>query len=229
MLGLIDAEGGRAMRFATVGGMFAVGTYQPYSEGAKRGLHCVIHFHVTSTKGQGGKIGLIQACQATQFINGSWQEYLTSDAQDEKVSSDGWFIDAGGSRNPVFGMRVKSNLSTVEANKIQNGQSSQGGLHGTKSKFGTNHPTELDPAFLEDRPSRTATGNPIRHHFETAAVLIEGEWKGEVLGALTWGYEIDAQRTLTLVTPAAADAVTANWRGAAEAWNLGAGLKVPLK
>jgi hypothetical protein len=219
----VGTNEGAAMRFATAGGLFSVAIYQPVDAGnGKKGVHCRIHFFPTLANPD-DRVALIQACSPMIETDAGWDLYLTSEARDERVAGD-WFIDAGGSDNPAFGLR-NNHLQGPVRLRIENGKGS--GFPGSDGNVGSWMPDALDSAHLDDQPTRTACRRNIRHHFETVALCVAGTQRGRPLGAIHWGYDIDAADKLKLKPPSANDGCSTEWQGAAQAWNRGAGLKIP--
>ena len=217
------------MTFHTSGGFFEVMTYQPLKDDRKRGVTCKIFFHPSANAGDSA-VGLVQACHAIKFSKSTnaWENYLTSAAGDEILSDAGWFIDAGGSENPVFAMAIDQHKDMSTRFRLEEGVPS--GWSGGNGGYGRYNASGLQGAFIDDEPKRTFTmgKQSMKHEFETAALCLTGPFAGKCLGTIHWGYEVDASDNLNRIRLQAADSPSDRWRGAASAWNDRKQIKIPL-
>jgi hypothetical protein len=206
------------------GGFFTV-TCNPIVGDKDRGVQCTICFH-PSNPAKDSVVGLIQACHPIKFHKkeGKWIPYRTGGG--EILSPTDWFIDAGDSKNPVYGMvvddrkelGVKFNLEAGRPDRYDWGTGYYGGYSATK----------LNPAIIRDQPSRHWAGQAIKHEFESAALCLSGERRGRSLGVVRWGYEVDDKGVMAAMQPQFSQKPTDDWLGAATAWNnVGTNIKIP--
>jgi hypothetical protein len=103
-------------------------------------------------------------------------------------------------------------------------EKSEGTAIGRRRRFSTNL-----PAKLWDKPSSDYGNNnwTVGKSFETTAVVLEGEHKGDYLGSVRWGYEKSPDDKKTRLAPALVKASngqpTDDFLESASRWNAGDG------
>src|ERR1044071_2097626 len=135
---------------ALTGGFVAI-TGIPIVSDKERGVRCKLCLHPSESAGD-AIVGFIQACRPTRFkkAENRWELFITSHAQDEILSPTGWFIDAGGDRNPVFGMRVDDRKDASVRFELKEGRPN--GTNGGNGADGAFNQNRLKPAIIDDHP-----------------------------------------------------------------------------
>lgn len=140
---------------------------------------------------------------------------------------EGRYMDRAAQRtNPMYGV---NNQAAGTANPQLGG-----GANAANSRWGhriikPDHSIDEAEAYLYDKPARpravtdpvAGKGQAISHQFETTALCVEGDLAGTYLGAVRWGYQVDADNNFSL-TPfslVSMGAPTQQFMGAAQLWN----------
>ena len=201
-------------------GYFLVTRYDPVNHDGKRGLVFEMSYHPSALL-VGCKFGLVQVVTPTIREDDGWKLFVDIGGPDADGLWGNSYVDAVGDRNPLFGLRV---APTGNRHDITNAVSSLS--VGGQGRIGECAGPLTTPAYMQDHPTRTFRGKEYKHEFETAAVGIAGPLKGVCLGAITWGYRVDAAGAVHPIRPASAKSYSDNFQDTLRfAWSKG--IKVP--
>jgi hypothetical protein len=165
-------------------------------------------------KADSTKVGLVQM---VRNIKGGDAKALNPN-QDTKMTDDGYRIDMTSSNpNPLYAVdSTTPDIGSKDATKLEDYSTDSGyGEHAEKDATGWKN-----KARLYDAPSING-GNNSSKEFETSALALEGNDKGEYYGSIKWGWKKDGSGNLSKIDfDLVSEGVpTKDFLEASKAWN----------
>jgi hypothetical protein len=217
----------------TYGGSWNAPTYTPTNIGAGVGKRVGAHIHLNFTPTElvtapANGIGLIQTVRtlfSTSAGGAVNSQSLINPNKRATATADGTAVDPDdGSANPLYAAAAQSAPAHASASLTDVGTTPAFGAHGHRIKKpdGT---FDTKDAELDDPPTRQLAfvGQEWNAKFEVAALVLQGPLTNTYLGAVEWGYKVDAAGTAT-TDPAALRVVSmgapsVGFNSAATSWN----------
>jgi hypothetical protein len=209
-------------------GSFAIIDFRAATDGERRGAFISLAFQ-PSPETAGAKVGLFQITRPRKKLQkGLWEPAYSHGGTGKTTPVNGFFIDNEGTNSPLYKMQQDESLHVSIRFLIGNSKQNIPGDENAKlGQYNT------AAAVLRDQPMRGYVKDTmILQDFETVALaLTDGQssdvYAGKVLGALSWGYAVELDKTVRLLGSSVHAKARPEVKALCELWNKTQKMKIP--